>query len=73
MVLITNLCVAELYFFFMNFREKTAEISFLVILRFKIVRMRRAKFSRFALFKTTTISHSIFIEMKISFFLHDIP
>ena len=31
------------------------------------MRMRRANFSRFALFKTTKNSHSIFIEMKISF------
>ena len=32
------------------------------------MRMRRANFSRFALFKTTENSHSFFIEMKISFF-----
>ena len=30
------------------------------------MRMRIANFSRFALFKTTKKSHSIFIEMKIS-------
>ena len=36
------------------------------------MRMRRADLSQFALFKTTQISHSIFIEMKIRF-LHDIP
>ena len=36
------------------------------------MRMRRADLSQFALFKMTQISHSIFIEMKISF-LHDIP
>ena len=35
------------------------------------MRMRRADLSQFALFKTTQFSHSIFIEMKISF-LHDI-
>ena len=34
------------------------------------MRMRRADLSQFALFKTTQISHSFFIEMKISF-LHD--
>ena len=32
------------------------------------MRMRRADLSQFALFKTTQISHSIFIEMKMSFF-----
>ena len=36
------------------------------------MRIRRANLSRFALFKTTKKSHSIFIEMKINF-LHDIP
>ena len=36
------------------------------------MRMRRANFSRFALFKKTKNSHSFFIEMKISF-LHGIP
>ena len=36
------------------------------------MRMRREDLSQFAFFKTTQISHSIFIEMKISF-LHDIP
>ena len=41
------------------------------------MRMRRANLSRFELFKTTKNSHSIFIEIKISFFvvvfLHEIP
>ena len=33
------------------------------------MRMQRASLSRFALFKTTKKFHSIFIEMKISFFV----
>ena len=67
MVLITGLCVVELYFFFMNFNKGAADIV-LDDLEFKSVRMRRANFSRFALFKTTKNSHSFFIERKISFF-----
>ena len=35
------------------------------------MRMRRVNLSRFALFKTTKISHSIFLEVKFSF-SHDI-
>ena len=45
---------------------------FLDDLELKSVRMHRANLSRFALFKTTKNSHSVFIERKISF-LHGIP
>ena len=65
MVLITSLFVVELYFLFMNFREGAADIAFRLIWSLKIVRMRRANRSRFV--KMTKNSHSILIEMKISF------
>ena len=62
MVLIVSLFVVELHFFFMNFREGVADI---------VSCMCRAILSQFA-HKTTKISHSILIEMKI-IILHVIP
>ena len=73
MVSITSLFVVELYFFFVNLRDGAADIVFLMICCLKSVRMRRANLSRFALSKTTKISHSTLSEMMKISVLHVIP